>query len=102
MNENIEEILSEFCRTNGVTIKHDVAESCILLEKILSSFGQNDNFSLSLNKINNDLLMSIETPEEISVFSRLFAEATFNAKCYDIYNTGSGIKIIITYENAIQ
>lgn len=102
MSENIEEILSKFCRTNDVTVKKDVTESCVLLVKILSSFGQNDNFSLSFNKIHNDLLVSVETPEEISVFSRLFAEATFNAKCYDIYNTGSGIKIIITYENAIQ
>ena len=102
MNENVAEILSEFCKSNGATIRHDVAESCVLLEKILTSFEQNEEFNLSVNRINNDLLLSIETHEEINVFSRLFAEATFNAKCYDIYNTGSGIKIIITYENAIE
>ena len=103
MND-IKEVLHDFCEENGVnisSIKDDVIQSLDLVDCALNITEQNIT-SISLSKMKDDLLLSISAPELTTIISRYFSQATVNAKCYDVYNTGYGIKLIITYENAFK
>ena len=101
MNEIVNEKFNEFCEKQKIDISSidpDVVVSCSLVTEILN---END-VNLSIIRAQNDIIFSVESLDYSSIISRLFAEATLNVKCYDIYNTGRGVKIIFTYENAIK
>lgn len=130
MNDIVFKNLNEFCNQNYVSfdkIDPDVVESCsYAYEAITMSGTRNNENVLSFSRSNDDLFFSIrfgtereekpvfediivsminETEREfdISPFSSgLFAESTKRAKCYDIFNNGKGVTLVITYENAIQ
>lgn len=104
MSNDVIETLHDFCQKNDLdirTIDEKVVQSCALVVRVVSDRNDNE-VAVRFNKAGNDLLLVLETAEFDEFFARFFSEATANAKCYDIYNTGAGVKMIVTYEKAFK